>query len=84
MLTMEAEFYAASQVGSCVLGLCKYVEEIKCGVECPMQMMMDNQAALQMLESEEASCKAKHVDARSKKVVSLCEDRSVETSVRGI
>uniref|UniRef100_A0AAV1T532 Integrase catalytic domain-containing protein n=1 Tax=Peronospora matthiolae TaxID=2874970 RepID=A0AAV1T532_9STRA len=64
--TMEAEFTSASHVGRELLGLRELLKEIGLPVTEPMSMLMDNQAAIKMLESEGSMASAKHVDVRMK------------------
>ena len=66
MSTMEAEFTSASLVGRELLRLQELLKEIGLPVTEPMSMLMDNQAAIKMLESEGSMASAKHVDVRMK------------------
>lgn len=57
--TMEAEFTSASHVGREILDLKKLVREVGFKVAEPMCMMMDNQAAIRQLKSEDSMASSK-------------------------
>ena len=63
---MEAEFVAASEVAREVLGLREMLREIGLEPALPMQLHVDNQAAISQIAGEASSLKAKHVDVRLK------------------
>ncbi|GMF45393.1 unnamed protein product [Phytophthora fragariaefolia] len=62
----EAEFVAASVGGQELLGIRELMNELDVGVELPMRMLIDNQAAIMQIERESSSAKAKHVGVRLK------------------
>ncbi|POM57760.1 Mitochondrial Carrier (MC) Family, partial [Phytophthora palmivora] len=64
--TVEAEFVAASVGGQNVLDLHELFGEIGLPVKLPIEMMIDNQAALKQITSEASSGRAKHVDVKVK------------------
>ncbi|KAE8895574.1 hypothetical protein PF005_g193 [Phytophthora fragariae] len=64
--TAEAEFVAASIGGQDVLRLNELFKEIGLSVKLPIEMKMDNQAAMKQLTNEVSSSKAKHIDIRIK------------------
>uniref|UniRef100_A0AAV1SYJ7 Polyprotein n=1 Tax=Peronospora matthiolae TaxID=2874970 RepID=A0AAV1SYJ7_9STRA len=64
--TMEAEFVAASEVAREVLGLREMLREVGLEPALPMQLHVDNQAAISQIAGEASSLKAKHVDVRLK------------------
>lgn len=57
--TMEAEFTSASHVVREILDLKKLVRGVGFKVAEPMCMMMDNQAAIRQLESEDSMASSK-------------------------
>ncbi|KAE9036156.1 hypothetical protein PR001_g8973 [Phytophthora rubi] len=89
--TMEAEFVAASQVASELLGLSELLGELGVVVHEPILMHVDNQAAIKQLEGEDSSGKAKHIDVRVKFVkdfvqkgvivVEYCESRKMRADL---
>ncbi|POM71675.1 Hypothetical protein PHPALM_11725 [Phytophthora palmivora] len=64
--TVEAEFVAASVGGQNVLGLHDLFGEIGLPVKLPIEVMIDNQAALKQITSEAISGRAEHVDIKVK------------------
>uniref|UniRef100_A0AAV1UWI0 Polyprotein n=1 Tax=Peronospora matthiolae TaxID=2874970 RepID=A0AAV1UWI0_9STRA len=64
--TMEAEFVAASEVARELLGLREMLCEVGVEPTLPMQLRVDNQAAIAQIAGEASSLKAKHVDVRLK------------------
>nr|CCA16773.1 PREDICTED: similar to retrotransposon protein putati [Albugo laibachii Nc14] len=63
---MEAEFTSASHSGQELLGLREIIVELGINVELPMQIEIDNQAAIHQMENEESSTRAKHIDIKLK------------------
>lgn len=53
--TMEAEFTSASHAGQQLLGLSELIIEVGINVELPIQMEIDNQAAIREMENEISS-----------------------------
>ncbi|KAE9349397.1 hypothetical protein PF008_g6913 [Phytophthora fragariae] len=88
---MEAEFVAASQVASELLGLSELLGELGVVVHEPILMHVDNQAAIKQLEGEDSPGKAKHIDVRVKFVkdfvqkgvivVEYCESRKMRVDL---
>lgn len=67
--TMEAEYTAASVVAQEMLGVRELLGELSgtfVPLEVPMELRVDNQAALKQLGGEQSSGKAKHIDIRIK------------------
>ena len=64
--TMEAEFVAESEVARELLGLREMLCEVGVEPALPMQLRVDNQAAIAQNAGEASSLKAKHLDARLK------------------
>uniref|UniRef100_A0AAV1TI68 Uncharacterized protein n=1 Tax=Peronospora matthiolae TaxID=2874970 RepID=A0AAV1TI68_9STRA len=64
--TMEAEFVAATEVARELLGLREMLCEVGVEPTLPMQLRVDNQAAIAQIAGEASSLKAKHVDVRLK------------------
>lgn len=82
--TMEAEFTSAAHVGLELLGLRDLVREVGFKVEEHMCMVMDNQATIRRLESEESMASANHVDIRVKlfrdyAIKRICKPHYVES-----
>ena len=63
---MEAEFVAAREVARELLGLREMLREVGVESKRPMQLRVDNQAAIAQIAGEASSLKAKHVDVRLK------------------
>uniref|UniRef100_A0AAV1TN70 Polyprotein n=1 Tax=Peronospora matthiolae TaxID=2874970 RepID=A0AAV1TN70_9STRA len=63
---MKAEFVAASEVAREVLGLREMLREVGLEPALPMQLHVDNQAAISQIAGEASSLKSKHVDVRLK------------------
>uniref|UniRef100_A0AAV1T0W9 Uncharacterized protein n=1 Tax=Peronospora matthiolae TaxID=2874970 RepID=A0AAV1T0W9_9STRA len=61
--TTEAEFVAASEVTRELLGLRGMLCEVDVEPALPMQLRVDNQAAIEQIAGEASSLKAKHVNA---------------------
>ncbi|OWZ19536.1 polyprotein [Phytophthora megakarya] len=72
--TMEAEYTAASVMGTELLGIRALLQEIGLKIELPMSLCADNQAAVKQLGSEATSAKANHVDVRIKFVNVYAEE----------
>ena len=63
--TMEAEFFAASEVARELI-LHQMLGEVGMAPVVPMLMHVDNQAAICQIEGEASSIKAKHINVRYK------------------
>lgn len=64
--TTEAEYVAATVGAQELLGLKELLGELDIDTKLPIDMMMDNQAAIVQVQSETSSAKAKHVDVKLK------------------
>ena len=64
--TAEAEFVAAAVGAKELLGIKNLLREIDVSVKLPMQMMVDNQAAINRIDNEATSSAQKHVDVKMK------------------
>ena len=72
--TIEPEFTSASHVSCELLGVRELVHGVGFQVAEPMCMMMNNQAAIRQLGSEDSMASAKHVDIRESLFeIKLCE-----------
>ncbi|KAG2771133.1 hypothetical protein PC129_g7245 [Phytophthora cactorum] len=67
--TMEAEYTAASMIGQEILGIRGLLGELEVACVQPVEIRVDNQAALTQIEGEKASSKAKPIYVRIKFVV---------------
>ena len=63
---MEAEFVAPLKMAREILGLREMLSETGIALADPMQLHVDNQAAIGLIAGEASSLKAKHVDIRLK------------------
>ncbi|KAG6613467.1 Integrase catalytic core protein [Phytophthora cinnamomi] len=89
--TMEAEYTAASVMGQELLGFRELLNELSVPLVMPMPLRVDNQPALNQLNGEKASSKAKHIDTRIKFIVHFtktgvlppdyCEGKSMPADV---
>ena len=79
--TIEVEFIAASQAGRKLLGLRELFSELGMKVNEPMPMWMDNQAAINQLESGKSTSSAKHVDIRFKFICHYAQVKAVNLSL---
>jgi hypothetical protein len=69
--TMESEFVSASRGIQEVMGCYHMIKELGQSVELPIQLRMDNQAAIATIMNEASSSKTKHVDIRHKFIKDL-------------
>ena len=66
LLTMEAEFTAASIIARELMGIRELLQELNLPFDEPILLRVDNQAALKQFKGDRASAKAKHIDVRIK------------------
>ena len=64
--TIKAEYVLASAAGREVLGLGGLITELGIKVAEPMEMHMDNQAAISQVKIKRSNSSAKHIDIRFK------------------
>ena len=64
--TMEAEFIAASEMACEMLSLREMLNELGILLSVPMQLHVDDQAAISQIADKASSLKAKHVDVHLK------------------
>ncbi|KAE9344011.1 hypothetical protein PR003_g8674 [Phytophthora rubi] len=69
--TMEAKYTVASVMATELLGVRELLGELGITHDIPMSLCVDNQAALNQLDGEDSSSKAKHIDVRVKFVGAL-------------
>nr|CCA28192.1 PREDICTED: similar to retrotransposon protein putati [Albugo laibachii Nc14] len=77
--TMEAEFIVASQPGLKLLGLRELYQELCIRIAEPMQMKVDNQAAVRQLKSEKSTASAKNADIRFKFICHYAHAQVLQT-----
>ena len=64
--TIEAGFVAASETARELLGIREMLMEVGLAPSLPMQMHVENQAAIHLIEGEDSSMRANHIDVRLK------------------
>jgi hypothetical protein len=69
--TMESEFVSAARGIQEAMGCYHLVKELKRPIKLPMQLRMDNQAAIASILNEPSSSKTKHVDIKHKFIKDL-------------
>ncbi|CAI5734969.1 unnamed protein product [Hyaloperonospora brassicae] len=78
LLTMEAEFVAASETARELLGIREMLGEVGMEPELSMTLHVDKQASIRQLDGEATSMKAKHIDVRVKFVCNFVRRGVIE------
>lgn len=69
--TIEAEFVAASEMTREMLGLCEMRSEVGIAPAVPMELHVDNQAAISQAAGDASSMKARDINFRLKFLCNL-------------
>jgi hypothetical protein len=75
--TMESEFVSASRGIQEAMGCYHLIKELKRSIKLPMQLRMDNQAAIASIMNEASSSKTKHVDIKHKFIKDLYQHKLI-------
>jgi hypothetical protein len=78
--TMESEFVSAAHGIQEAMGCYHLIKELKRPMKLPMQLRMDNQAAIASIMNEASSSKTKHVDIKHKFIKDLYQHKLIMPS----